>query len=320
MSYTFQGFIGSPESLKTAGVRLRQAKVVALSGGLAVLPLDKDLQKEINAGAEPLREGWDSLTGRIEAFGRNLSKKTKSRIVYAEADYFGGWGDQSSVVWENGEELLHAVRADKAINQALRLLGVQCAEEEVDEFDTVGLGRHRRIEGWLTDENHALGVLRTIDVRNHPGRTDEAAAYIGGQWGSESNQSFYRDCIERSCDTDSDLPRFFLLTNEEDESVVGSYALLRSDLNSRQDLSPWLACLYIEPDWRSRGLGAELLEHAIHEVRTQGYRSLYLCTDLDGYYERYNWIHIGRGYEIDGAETRIYEYRIEPQRDEREPD
>ncbi|WP_172254341.1 hypothetical protein [Saccharibacillus deserti] len=100
MSYTFQGFRGSAESLKTAGIRLRQAKAVALSGGLAVLPLGKDMQTEISAGAEPLREGRDSLTGRIEAFGRNLSKKTKSRIVYDEEREDYGYAESSAFLLE----------------------------------------------------------------------------------------------------------------------------------------------------------------------------------------------------------------------------
>jgi len=34
------------------------------------------------------------------------------------------------------------------------------------------------------------------------------------------------------------------------ERVAGCCALLTNDLISRQDLWPWLACLYVEPDYR----------------------------------------------------------------------
>lgn len=148
MGYTFQGFIGRPEVLEAASIRLRHAKIVPLTGTLAVIPLGDKLQDEMNADKVRLLEPWDILTDRIEAFGAELSEH--GRVAYVEADYFGGTGDQGCVVWEHGRELLREVRADQAINHALRLLGVQTAEDEADEFDTVGMGRHRRVESWLS--------------------------------------------------------------------------------------------------------------------------------------------------------------------------
>ncbi|WP_229522421.1 GNAT family N-acetyltransferase [Paenibacillus monticola] len=96
----------------------------------------------------------------------------------------------------------------------------------------------------------------------------------------------------------------------EGNKIIGSYALLRSELNSRQDLSPWLACLFVEPEYRRKNIGVQLQNHSINQVRLKGYEKLYLCTDLTDYYERNNWNHIGKGYSIDDNETRIYEYQI----------
>jgi len=304
MGYTLQGFIGSALVLKTLGVRFLTAKVVSLSDELALVPLDDALQDEINQGTEQLLEPWDTLTEKIASVGCELSRH--GIVAYAEADYFGGTGDQSCVVWEKGKERLREIRTEKAINHALKLLGVVCSAEAVDEFDTVHLGRHRSVEGWIEDRQHELPSLRITPVRENAERSAEAVDYFWSRWGDESTFDFYRDCIERSCDAEADLPRFYLLTDGEKGSIAGGYALLRSDLNSRQDLCPWLACLYVEPDWRSLSLGRLLLEHAAEEARGKGYGSLYLCTDLEGYYERYGWIHIGKGYGIDGAETKIY--------------
>ncbi|NGZ76980.1 hypothetical protein [Saccharibacillus alkalitolerans] len=150
MGYTYQGFIGSADVLNAAAERLRHARVLELTGGWFTVPLGEKLEDEINAGEGGLIELWDILTDRIEALGIELSQK--GRIAYVEADYFGGWGDQSCIVWESGSELLREVRTAKAINHALKRLGVAAAEGEVDEFDTVGLGRHRRVESWLAEE------------------------------------------------------------------------------------------------------------------------------------------------------------------------
>ncbi|OWA33461.1 hypothetical protein B9G55_22635 [Saccharibacillus sp. O16] len=148
MGYTFQGFIGEPEVLEAAAARFQHVKLIPLTESLSTIPLGEELEQEINQGESQLLELWDILTDRIEAVGLGLSQY--GRLAYVEADYFGGTGDQGCVVWEKGQELLREVRADKAINHALKLLGVQTVEGFVDEFDTVDMGRHRRVESWFT--------------------------------------------------------------------------------------------------------------------------------------------------------------------------
>lgn len=151
-------------------------------------------------------------------------------------------------------------------------------------------------------------MVKIIDVRDQIQLMDKAVDFFWKQWGAESNFHFYRDCIVQSCQTESDVPRFYLAM--DGETIIGSYALLRSDLNSRQDLTPWLACLFVEPDYRGRKIGDLLQNHAIQEARKKGYARLYLCTDLTDYYERTQWTYIGNGYSIFDEETRIYAYEL----------
>ncbi|RXZ78816.1 N-acetyltransferase [Paenibacillaceae bacterium] len=152
-------------------------------------------------------------------------------------------------------------------------------------------------------------MIRVIDIRERTELMSEAVDYFWKNWGEDSNFHFYRDCIEQSCKAGSDLPRFYLAMR--DEQIIGSYALLRSELNSRQDLSPWIACLYVEPAERGKQIGALLQEHAVQQTKEIGYSRLYLGTDLTGYYERTNWKHIGFGYQLDNEQTRVYAYEIE---------
>jgi hypothetical protein len=78
-------------------------------------------------------------------------------VAYVEADYSGGVGEQSVEVWDSGKVVLdHLHLAAKApvpaagtpIAQALRRLGVAKGDYH-DEFDAVGLGRHRDTDDWL---------------------------------------------------------------------------------------------------------------------------------------------------------------------------
>lgn len=153
-----------------------------------------------------------------------------------------------------------------------------------------------------------MNMIQIFDIREKSELLQDTIDYFWEKWGSDSNVKFYHDCIERSLETQSDLPRFYIAM--EGNKIIGSYALLRSDLNSRQDLFPWFACLYIEPNYRGKNIGTQLQNHAITQVELKGYRKLYLCTDLSSYYEKNNWNHIGKGYSVHGDETRIYEYQI----------
>lgn len=138
---------------------------------------------------------------------------------------------------------------------------------------------------------------------------DEAVKVFWEQWGNEHNYKFYQDCMLQSCKTSEEIPRFYIaLLNE---SIIGTYAVIRNDLNSRQDLFPWLACLYVNPDHRGNGIGSQLLEHAILETFKKGYKKLYLTTDLEGYYEKYGWTHITEAYGVSGGAIKVYEKATE---------
>ncbi|KOP67239.1 acetyltransferase [Bacillus sp. FJAT-18019] len=147
-----------------------------------------------------------------------------------------------------------------------------------------------------------------FDIRDKKGYFEAAVNYFWEQWGSDSNYHFYKDCIEHSCEMKNDVPAFFIAMDKD--KIIGSYALLRSDLNSRQDLTPWLACLFVDPEYRGKNLGSILQEHAINQSKIKGYQKLYLCTDLTGYYERTDWKHIGYGYLLDDERTKIYEHEL----------
>lgn len=151
-------------------------------------------------------------------------------------------------------------------------------------------------------------MIQIYDLRDRMDMLEAAVQFFWKQWGSESSFHFYRDCMEWSCKTDSDLPRFYISMDES--KIMGSYALLRSDLSSRQDLFPWFACLYVEPEYRGQQLGKMLQDHAISQARDRGYQELHLCTDLVDYYEHNGWKRNGESYSLTGEMTRVYTFNV----------
>lgn len=143
-----------------------------------------------------------------------------------------------------------------------------------------------------------------INVREYKPGIEAAARYFHSKWGRPENFAFYLDAIANSSPDQVSLPRFYLLL--EQDRVIACYALLTNDLISRQDLLPWLACLYVEPTSRGRELGSRLLAHGVSEATRMGHHRLYLTTDHDGYYEKYGWTRMEDGYNLFGERGRIY--------------
>lgn len=133
--------------------------------------------------------------------------------------------------------------------------------------------------------------FKIIGVRENSEYLTKAIDYFTEKWGID--RRIYEDCISNSITTQSPLPRWFLMLNNDE--IIGSYGLITNDFISRQDLYPWFCALYIEEKYRGKELGGRLLEHGRIEAAKLGYKKVYLATDHNGYYERYGWVHIGNG-------------------------
>ncbi|RKS05326.1 hypothetical protein DFP74_0920 [Nocardiopsis sp. Huas11] len=131
------------------------AHPVPLVSGLSLLPMTDGLFDSVTVAGVPRDEVFWKLPS---GFDRALAAcSTHGPVAYLEAEYFGGAGEQNAQVWDGGRVVLGPLRlldgrpvpvGGSPISQALRRLGV-VGGEDVDEFDAVGLGLHRRTAGWL---------------------------------------------------------------------------------------------------------------------------------------------------------------------------
>ena len=148
-----------------------------------------------------------------------------------------------------------------------------------------------------------MGTIEIISVREHPDYLDRAVDYFSSKWDVARN--VYQDCISNCLTTKSALPRWYLLL--KNTGIIGGYGLIVNDFISRQDLWPWLCAVFIEEKERGNSFGSQLLAHGRYEAAALGFSTVYLTTDLVGFYEKYGWRYIGQGYGISGNDHRIYE-------------
>ncbi len=123
-------------------------------------------------------------------------------------------------------------------------------------------------------------------------------------FGSENSRAFFESVVLSSL-RGADLPQTFIAL--EGETLAGTVGLWRCDLISRQDLTPWLAALYVDEGFRSRGLGQELQSFLLEHSRRSGFSELYLYAEFTGYYERFGWKYIGDALDYPDKPVRIYQ-------------
>ncbi|WP_163528076.1 GNAT family N-acetyltransferase [Halobacillus ihumii] len=146
--------------------------------------------------------------------------------------------------------------------------------------------------------------MEIIQLEKKDDLFDKAVDLFWQEWGEEGGRAFYEDCMINALTNPNDIPSFYVA--KVDDKIIGTYALIRNDLNSRQDLSPWLACLFVDEQLRGKSLGSKLLNHGVQEAAKRGYNFLYLTSDLNGYYEKYGWEKIGVAYGTSGGNIPLF--------------
>lgn len=76
-----------------------------------------------------------------------------------------------------------------------------------------------------------------------------------------------------------------------DTEFIGSAAIVAKDMDSRPDIGPWLAAVYVKENWRKQGVATLLLNHCEFQARKAGVKTLYLFTEFASkLYAKNGWI------------------------------
>jgi GNAT superfamily N-acetyltransferase len=152
-----------------------------------------------------------------------------------------------------------------------------------------------------------MDKIEFSSLADNPELKDVIAQWLWSFWGAPGNFDFYRSMTEH-CKKD-DIPAVYIAFI--DDVPVGTVALLRADLFSRQDLYPWMADLYVPAEHRNRGIGSALQDFVLAEAKKLGFDEIYLYTPLKGYYEKKGWKFFCEEMDRDCQIVRIYRKKIE---------
>ncbi|MFI5837145.1 hypothetical protein ACIA5A_26065 [Micromonospora sp. NPDC051300] len=171
MSYQLSAVVADVELLREQTADLDHAVLAALRQDFALLPVTPQLVQELTgrppdfASDEPCAERPFELV-LSPPLAELLARWSRGGpVAYLEAEFAGGLGHQSAVVWLGGDvswgprydDALDRPRAEWPINRALTRLGVEPGAW-IDPFAELGLHLERDTDGWLAHGRRGLSA------------------------------------------------------------------------------------------------------------------------------------------------------------------
>ncbi len=133
-------------------------------------------------------------------------------------------------------------------------------------------------------------MLEILPLRERPISISQLAQWHYAQWSDLNPTSTVEYRIERmraQLESQS-IPQTFIAL--DGETLLGSASLVAADLPGHEELTPWLATVYVDPPHRNRGIGEALVKRVAAEARMLGYSEMYLFTpDRASFYARIGW-------------------------------
>ena len=114
---------------------------------LCTIGLLEDIEELMEASGEAVDDPGFTELEYFDASVKELMEEysVRAKLAYIETDYFGGYGTQAGVLFENGRMSSPPKSGEGVINALLRELGVW-KRPDTDEFEMLGLGKYRRME------------------------------------------------------------------------------------------------------------------------------------------------------------------------------
>ena len=167
MAYVLEALICRGRPAWPPHINGRGRVEVGLDGDFNLVPITDEFRRELPSDLSDPVQGFERLTQPLVDVCEEMSRAAP--VLYVHIEFHGGRGFHAVAVWEFGEVTfgprftanhpsdaltdryqLVERREDMATSEGLRHLGV-LRRPGLDEFASIGLGRHRWTEQWAAD-------------------------------------------------------------------------------------------------------------------------------------------------------------------------
>ncbi|MBO5449511.1 MAG: GNAT family N-acetyltransferase [Ruminococcus sp.] len=72
----------------------------------------------------------------------------------------------------------------------------------------------------------------------------------------------------------------------EDERIIGFCTFLKTDYYPENRYSPWISSIFVDEQHRGHRISHEMIEAAVQYAREIGFKTVYIPSDMTGFYEK----------------------------------
>lgn len=124
-----------------------------------------------------------------------------------------------------------------------------------------------------------------IRLTDRPGLRDSAAGWFHEKWGIPLEA--YLESMDECLASEAAVPQWYVV--KDGENIIAGLGVIENDFHDRKDLTPNVCAVYVEEEYRCRGIAGKMLQFVCEDMYRRGIAVLYLVTDHTSFYERYGW-------------------------------
>lgn len=144
-------------------------------------------------------------------------------------------------------------------------------------------------------------IVRLID---NTAIKNDMALWFNSKWGIPTDK--YIESMERSLIQNTAVPQWYAVMI--DNRIIAGLGVIENDFHDRPDLTPNVCAVYVEKEYRGKGIAGQMLEFVCDDMKKLGINTLYLVTDHTSFYEKYGWKFMCNVNGADGI-TRLYVHK-----------
>jgi GNAT superfamily N-acetyltransferase len=141
-----------------------------------------------------------------------------------------------------------------------------------------------------------LQHLKISRLGAETGFADIVANRIWEAWWKERGYPItYISNLVKECLDSKSIP--IALVAHIGATFVGTVSVIVSDMPERPSYTPWIAALWVDPEYRQRSVGETLIEAAFKSTLDLGHKVAYLCATCErrAFYLKRGWHQIEEG-------------------------
>jgi len=141
---------------------------------------------------------------------------------------------------------------------------------------------------------------------------DSEHSRVAAQWGFEQWESlssdesleWYTD-LHTAAEIDSNSLPVCIAAITDDQVLAGTASVMVDDeLPGSTEPGPWLAAVFVNPDFRGKGIGSLLVTDVMRRARLLGVGDLYLYTETKAeWYKTLGWERVREDYNLNRPVT-----------------